>query len=95
MADINNKENPNPTEINFQKLSEELFKLQNQLRKNPQSFIEKLSQAESYFKDKIFRYPNEIPIETYEGPDAIKNAIEFLRKTGIIFTRKFHRSFIK
>ena len=79
MADLNNKENQNPSEINFQHLSEELFKLHNELRKNPQSFIEKLSQAETYFKDRIFRYPSEIPIETYEGPKAIKNAIEFLQ----------------
>ena len=79
MADINNKVDQNQSEIDYQQLSEELFKLHNELRKNPQSFIEKLSQAESYFKDKVFRYPSEIPIETYEGTDAIKNAIEFLQ----------------
>ena len=28
---------------------------------------------------KIFRHPNEIPIETYEGPEGVKNAIEFLK----------------
>ena len=78
MTEVNNKDNQNPKELNFHQLSEELFKLHNELRKNPQSFIEKLSKAESYFKDKIFRYPGEIPIETYEGLKGIKNAIEFL-----------------
>ena len=79
MAEVNNKEIQNPSEFDFQKLSEELFLLHNELRKNPKSFIEKLSQAENFFKDKIFRHPNEIPIETYEGSDAIKEAIEFLQ----------------
>ena len=79
MSGVNNKENQNQNELNFQQLSEELFKLHNELRKNPKSFIEKLSKADSYFKDKIFRYPSEIPIETYEGPNGIKNAIEFLK----------------
>ena len=79
MSGVNNKENQNQKELNFQQLSEELFKLHNELRKNPKSFIEKLSKADSYFKDKIFRYPSEIPIETYEGPNGIKNAIEFLK----------------
>ena len=79
MSGLNNKENQNQKELNFQQLSEELFKLHNELRKNPKSFIEKLSKADSYFKDKIFRYPSEISIETYEGPNGIKNAIEFLK----------------
>ena len=79
MAELNNKDFQNQSEFDFHKLSEELFLLHNELRKNPKSFIEKLSQAEGFFKDKIFRHPNEIPIETYEGSDAIKDAIEFLQ----------------
>ena len=69
----------NSNEIDFKQLSEELFKEHNNLRKNPQSYIEKLTKIENYYKDKIFRHPNEIPIETYEGPEGIKNAIEFLK----------------
>ena len=82
MSEANPKEGvqqKNAGDIDYQQLSEELFKLHNELRKNPKSFIEKLSKADSYFKDKIFRYPSEIPIETYEGPNGIKNAIEFLK----------------
>jgi uncharacterized protein YkwD len=66
-------------EIDYTKLSEALFKEYNKLRKNPKSYVEKLTKAENYYKDKIFRYPNEIPIETYEGVSALKEAIEFLK----------------
>ena len=58
MAELNNKDFQNQSEFDFHKLSEELFLLHNELRKNPKSFIEKLSQAEGFFKDKIFRHPN-------------------------------------
>ena len=78
MSDSNQQENTN--EMDFKKLAEELFKEHNKLRKNPQSYIDKLTKAENFYKDKIFRHPNEIPIETYEGLEGIKNAIEFLKK---------------
>ena len=68
-----------PREIDFQQLAEEIFQEHNKLRKDPKSYIEKLTKAENYYKDKIFRHPNEIPIETYEGVEGIKNAIEFLK----------------
>ena len=77
MTEINNQEVPN--EIDFQQLAEEIFQEHNKLRKDPKSYIEKLTKAENYYKDKIFRHPNEIPIETYEGVEGIKNAIEFLK----------------
>ena len=66
-------------DINLQQLSEELYQEHNNLRTNPQSYIEKLSKMENYYKDKIFRHPNEIPIETYEGSEGLKGAIEFLK----------------
>ena len=69
----------NINEIDLQQLSEELFKEHNNLRRDPKSYIEKLNNLENYYKDKIFRCPNEIPIETYEGSSAIKDAIEFLK----------------
>ena len=82
MSEANPKEGvqqKNAGDIDYQQLSEELFKLHNELRKNPKSFIDKLTKAESYFKDKIFRHPSEIPIETYEGIDGLKEAIQFLQ----------------
>ena len=77
MTEINNQEVP--SEIDFQQLAEEIFQEHNKLRKDPKSYIEKLTKAENYYKDKIFRHPNEIPIETYEGVEGIKNAMEFLK----------------
>lgn len=77
MTEINNQEVPNDTD--YQQLAEEIFQEHNKLRKDPKSYIEKLTKAENYYKDKIFRHPNEIPIETYEGVEGIKNAIEFLK----------------
>ncbi len=77
MAEANVPETSN--EIDLQQLAEELFQEHNNLRKNPQSYIEKLTKNENYYKDKIFRHPNEIPIETYEGAEGIKNTIEFLK----------------
>ena len=65
--------------IDLQQLSEELFKEHNNLRRDPKSYIEKLNNLENYYKDKIFRCPKEIPIETYLGSSGIKNAIEFLK----------------
>ena len=67
-------------ELDLKKLAEELLKEHNNLRKAPQSYIEKLTKLENFYKEKIFRHPNEIPIETYEGPEGIKKAIEFLKK---------------
>ena len=77
MAETNAPEVQN--EIDYQQLAEELFQEHNNLRKDPKSYIEKLTKAESYYKDKIFRHPNEIPIETYEGSEGVRNAIEFLK----------------
>ena len=79
MSEANPKEGvqqKNAGDIDYQQLSEELFKLHNELRKNPKSFIDKLTKAESYFKDKIFRHPSEIPIVNYDG---LKEAIQFLQ----------------
>ena len=66
-------------EINFEELEKEIFQEQNRVRTQPQSYIEKLERAEKFFKDKIFRHPAEIPIETNEGVDGVYNAIEFLK----------------
>ena len=77
MTEINNQEVPK--EIDYQQLAEDIFQEHNKLRKDPKSYIEKLTKAENYYKDKIFRHPNEFPIESYEGVEGIKNAIEFLK----------------
>ena len=57
----------------------DVFNEQNRVRTNPESYIEKLERATKFFKDKIFRHPAELPIETYEGVQGILDAIEFLK----------------
>ena len=66
--------------INFKLLAIEIFKKQNKVLTNPKSYIEKLEKATNFFKDKIFRYPGEKPIETFEGVKGVYDAIEFLQK---------------
>ena len=66
-------------EIDYDTLSQEIFTEQNRVRTDPSSYIEKLERAKNFFREKIFRHPAEIPIETYEGVDGITNAIEFLK----------------
>ncbi len=66
-------------EIDYESLSQEIFTEQNRVRTDPSSYIEKLERAKNFFREKIFRHPAEIPIETYEGVDGITNAIEFLK----------------
>jgi hypothetical protein len=67
-------------QIDYEDLEMQLFNLHNDLRKNPQSFIIKLKESLNYFRDKIFHPPGEDPIQTYEGPEAIDDAIQFLKK---------------
>ena len=57
----------------------DVFEEQNRVRTNPKSYIEKLERATKFFKEKIFRHPAELPIETYEGVQGFYNAIEFLK----------------
>ena len=93
MAESNAPEVQN--EIDYQQLAKELFKEHNNLRKNPKSYIEKLTKAENYYKDKIFRHPNEIPIETYEGLEGIKKAIEFLKNQNPVKELTYSESLSK
>ena len=64
--------------FNYEQLEKELLQVHNQLRRNPQSFIPKLRESLNHFRDKIYHKPGEDPIQTYEGPDAIEDAIQFL-----------------
>ena len=65
--------------INYEEIEEELFKQHNALRTNPQSFIPKLKEALKHFREKIYHMPDEDPIQTYEGQEAIEEAINFLK----------------
>ena len=65
--------------INYEEIEQELFKAHNQIRKDPQSYIQKLKECLNHFRDKIYHQPGEDPIQTYEGKDAIEEAIRFLK----------------
>ena len=49
------------------------------MRKNPKSFIPKLEKSLNYYQNNILSKDNEIPIPTYEGINAVKDAINFLK----------------
>ena len=65
--------------IDYDEIAEEIFKEQNELRKNPQSYIEKLQNSLKYYSNKILFQKGEIPIATHEGEEAVKEAINFLK----------------
>jgi len=67
------------SEIDYQKVEEELFKLHNDIRTNPSCFIPKLENVLQYFKNKIYHLPDEEAFQTFEGDQAVKEAIEFLK----------------
>jgi hypothetical protein len=67
------------TNINYQKIEQEIFKLQNEIRKDPQSYVEKLENSLKFYQNNILSRENEIPIPTYEGVEAVKDAITFLK----------------
>lgn len=66
-------------EMDLEQLAKDIFIEHNYLRKNPQSYIEKLERVSNFFRGKYLRHPMEIPIETYEGIQGIKETIEFLK----------------
>ena len=75
--------------INYEDISNEIYKLHNELRSNPQSFIPKLENSLKYYKDnKIYSPPDEDPIKTTEGPEAVQEAIDFLKNQNSLPTLK-------
>ena len=66
--------------IDYQQIEYELFKELNEIRKNPESYIEKLQKSLNFYQNNILSKENEIPIPTYEGVEAVKDAINFLSK---------------
>ncbi len=65
--------------INYKKIEEEIIKQQNEVRKNPESYIEKLENSLNCYQNNILSREDEIPIQTYEGVEAVKDAINFLK----------------
>ena len=66
--------------VDFNQLARETFVEHNKIRENPQCYIPLLEERLTYFKGNSMHLPGEIPIRTREGPQAVKECIEFLRK---------------
>ena len=66
--------------VNYEEIIKEIYQQHNELRINPQSFIPKLENSLKYYKDnKIYSPPDEDPIKTTEGIEAVQEAINFLK----------------
>ena len=65
-------------EVDYEKLSEQLFKAHNKIREDPKSFIIKLKKWSKKFRDKTLFLLNENPLETFEGVNGVEEAIRFL-----------------
>ena len=73
------KELNKESNIDYEGIEKEIYKEQNELRKNPKSYIEKLKDSLKYYQNNILSKDGEIPIPTYEGVEAVKDAINFLQ----------------
>jgi uncharacterized protein YkwD len=65
--------------INYEEIEQEIFKKQNELRKNPKCYIEKLQNSLKFYNNYILLKEGEIPIPTYEGVEGVNNSINFLQ----------------
>ena len=66
--------------INYEELVKEIYQQHNEIRTNPQSYIQKLENSLKYYKDNnIYSPPEEDPIKTTEGIEAVQEAINFLK----------------
>ena len=76
-------QNENLTEppADVSELDKAVFKAQNEIRANPQSFIAQLEERLQHFDGNVLNMPGaECGTMTQEGPAAIKEAIECLKK---------------
>ena len=75
--------------INFEEIAKEIFQQHNLIRSSPQTYIPKLENSLKYYKDnKIYSPPDEDPIKTTEGPEAVQEAIDFLKNQNSLPTLK-------
>jgi hypothetical protein len=65
-------------EVEYDKLAQQLFNAHNKIREEPKSFIIKLKKWSKNFREKTLFLLNENPLETFEGVNAVEEAIRFL-----------------
>ena len=66
-------------QIDYNEIEEDIFNCHNECRVNPFNYIMKLKEISNYFKDKTYHHPYEDAILTYEGVDAIEDAMQYLK----------------
>lgn len=66
--------------VEYDKLAIEVFETQNRLRRDPKSFVPKLKSKLQYFEGSKYKVPGQITIVTSEGAEAVKEAINVLKK---------------
>ena len=65
-------------------IEKELLKEVNELRTNPKGYAEKIEKNKQYFKDKIYKHPDDkAGIKTEEGAEAYDEAIDFLKNKAV------------
>ncbi len=70
--------NKNKEPFNYKELNNSIIAETNQIRSNPKSYIPILEEQIKLFKENVLYRPNEIPIQTNEGPAAYEEAMKFL-----------------
>ena len=65
-------------EVEYSQLAKDLFISHNKIREDPKSFIIKLKKWKKNFREKTLFLLNENPLETFEGINAVEEAIRFL-----------------
>ena len=58
----------------------DVFKAHNEIRTDPKSFIAELEAMLPGFEGNLFKRPGSINLMTNEGPAAVQECIEFLKK---------------
>ena len=65
-------------------IEKDLLKEVNELRTNPKGYAEKIEKNKQYFKDKIYRHPDDKHgVKTEEGAEAYDEAIDFLKNKAV------------
>ena len=65
-------------------IEKNIIKEVNELRTNPKAYAEKIEKNKQYFKDKIYRHPEDKNgVKTQEGAEAYDEAIDFLKNKAV------------
>ena len=72
-----------------------IFELINKLRTDPKSFIPECENLMERFEDDLLKHPGKTTLRTKEGQEAVKEAIEYLKKIEPVGALKFNTELAK